>query len=487
MTIPFKPRVASKLSALDRVPYSATASVSFETIDTTVKGDGSEVYDYEFFVRHDGTCNIHMVLNNLTSYSQDYMQGRSSTPSADVTPTVTSMPILICDNATYTSFAKIKITGYIGNKRHIQVFSGGHDGATFTRISSFYTADTSSEITSVSFFNTISQTVTFTCVGFAVPKIQYNPHAILLKHKKLTNHTADIIFGGVNDTEGVDDLDGDKYDYFIASNLDTTSSSSLFFYINDDVATGRTRQYLANSSGTLVSANDTPNLDGVSTNGCFAKIHADTGRKKLTTLSRTRVPTTFQQCESSIWNPDTSTPMKSLMLRPSASISGDIWLYAVPKGYNADLTQWTFRQVVDINGDFSAGHSFKVPSWALFMKVEYTGVGNASIYTKINGDASAVYDTQVLSSEASSTSAIFSSNGSIAQLCQLSTSVNSGEMLWSLKTGSNRSSLNTFYSAEDIIQNRAFWYKNSSTPVTSYLCYASNSNTIKGKLVVSFI
>ncbi len=211
MTLSFKPRVAKTIDRSDRDSISATASVNFKTIDCTVDGDGSEVFDYELYIRHDGTANIQMVLNSLTAYSQDYMQGRTSTASGNTTASVSSIPVLRCDSATYTSMSKIKITGYVGNKRHIEVFKCGQDGATLVRQASFYTVDTSSEITSISFFSTSTQTVVFSCVATAVPKLQYNPHAILLKHKTLSSHTADIIVGGVNDTEGVDDLDGDAW------------------------------------------------------------------------------------------------------------------------------------------------------------------------------------------------------------------------------------------------------------------------------------
>ena len=484
MTLSFKPRVAKQICRIDRKTQAVTASVNFEDIDLTIDGEGSEVYDYEYmFILHsDSNVNgsIKMKLNSLTSYSDDRMRGISSSASS-VSSTGTSIPILQERQSAYTSMTEGKITGSVGNKRHVDVLLS-KSNATTTEISkqSHYTSDTSTELTSLQLFNGTTGSITYSLIITAVPKLQYNPSAILLSSKTLTAQTADIIYGGVNDTEGVDDLDGDEYDYYVVS---SGLSSEIVAYINEVTTGSRTRQQLVNSGGSISSNNGSPTKDATLKTTDVVHISSDTGRKKLIINSVSNT-SSAQQVEEYTSNPDTSTPMTSLMLRPSASTNGTVQLYAVPKGYNADLTPWTDRQVVDIAGDFSAGASFDIPSWAMFMKVDFVGeqtVSSSELLMTFNNTTQST-DRQYLLSAGSGTSANFGATnyiGSIAKVCKTST-------ICSLKNGANRPYLTQNQYSESVILITGSWIKDSATAFTTAQIKASTTNTINGKLTVSF-
>jgi len=483
MVFPKKKNVHRTVCRIDRETKAVTAGVNFEDIDLTIEGEGSEVYDYEYhFVLHSQSSEtaVTFELNNSTSYSRDFMQGRNTTASA-FSGTSAFVGIAQSSQSSYPSFNNGKITGLIGNKRHVdEIASFSKIASTNIIKESYYTSDTSTELTSIQFQSTSTATITYTLVITAVPKIQYNPHAILLKNLTLTNQTADIIFGGVNDTEGVE-IDGELYDIVVkSSGLDSTIDG----YINELVVADKTMQHMYNINGTLYSANIPETEDFQIYPDSETCINAEVGRKNIST-STLNEQVAAQQVERYTTNPDTSTPMTSLLLRPSASVSGNIQLYAVPKGYNADLTPWTYRQVVDIAGDFSAGHSFEIPSDALFCKVDFVGEG-ADSYCFMGitfNNLTQTVDRQYLASSTSSTTSAIQLGvnifGYIRKVCDFSS-------LISLKNGSNRVCLSKYNANENSIGLNGLWIKDSSSIFETAQIKASNSNTITGKLVCSF-
>lgn len=487
MTMPLKPRVAKTITRIDRNTVAVTAGVNFEDIGLRIEGNGSEVYDYDVKIAIHSSSNTSALfegtLNNLTSYSYDSMRGTASTPSAGIT-TRSSFFCGRVATASYPAMSEFRITGYVGNKRHIDGLSCYDTGSRSISKTSFYTADTSTELTSLQLYSSATATITYTLIITAVPKIQYNPHAILLENLTLTNQTADIIFGGVNDTEGVDDLDGDKYDYVtVSSGFDGTASITC--HINEVVTGDKVLQQMRNTNGTISSNNATGvTYDHLIDGNNTVLINPDTGRKKISTGSNNKL-VSRQQIERYTSNPDTSAPMTSLLLRPSASVSGNIQLYAVPKDRNADLTPWEFRQEFPINGDFSAGISAEIPPWALMMKVDFVGEGTSS-FNMIEIDFNNLgisNNWQFLESSTSSTISNFlTGENRLGNVLKTS----SFESLISLKAGANRPILSKFNSNENTINILGMWVPDSSTVWTSAQLSAFNTNAINGLLTVSF-
>lgn len=483
MALDYKPPIlcATEIDRVDRGSYSATASVNFKTIDCLLENKGSEFYDYEGLLVLQGTGTIQMVLNNLVSYSQDYMQGRSATPSATPTTTVTSIPVLRCDNATYTSIVKVKITGYVGNKRHIEVFSGGHDGATFVRVGSYYTADTTTEISSISFFSTTTQTVVLSSIFTANPKLQYNPHAILLDTFPMTNQTAGIIYGGVNDTRGVDDLNGGVYYYVVVTS--GVGGGLITTHINEDVTSDRPYQRLVNSNGSVQSLNSSLKNDSYNLENCSSFISSDTGRNKISINIGNRL-VNLQQFEYYYTNPDTSTPMTSLLLLPSASVSGNVQLYAIKKGYNADLTAWKFRQIHPVsNASFAGGKSFEIMPDAMFARINIKGYSLNGSNINIDFDTTTPVSKQYLKGSTTSTTALFATNRTIGRIEKVSEI----ELLVALKTGANRPIIGKAYYNENTIDINGLWGLDSTTVYNNIILSADNTNLMDAEISVSFI
>jgi len=403
-------RIAKTICYIDRETKAVTAGVNFEDIDLRIEDEGSEVYDYEYhFILHSQTVNgqVYFENNNLASYSRDYMRGSNSTAQADSSTGLVFSGYAQAHNSSYTSMVASKISGYTGNKRHIDGLRS-ISSSTATRIEkdSYYTSDTSTELTSMQLYFTQTATITYSLFITAVPKVQYNPNAILLKNLDLSSQTADIIFGGVNDTEGVDDLDGDVYDYYYKSNLD----KYCILRVNEIATATRNEQRMNNSNGSISSVNYNNTYEAYIENG-EALIQADTGRKKLTTYTHNSDTYTTDQTEGANWDQDTSTKMTSLQLVFSeGSTSGNIQLYAVPKNKNADLTPWKFEQTIDIAGDFSAGHSFEIPSWACLMEVDFAGGSSSNVDFELDFNSLGVaIDRQYLLSVNASTCSIYAS------------------------------------------------------------------------------
>jgi len=491
MVFPKKKNVHRTVCRIDRKTKAVTAGVNFEDIDLTIEGEGSEVYDYEYMLvvhnQMSTSSNIYVRVNDLTSYDWSLMNGVANGSALADVSTNSYADLLLSRLSGYPSISKGKITGYIGNKRHVDCLNSiSSQTLQQVRKSSTYTTDTSTELTSFQLFSVSSETITYTLVITAVPKIQYNPNAVLLKHIKLINQTADIIFGGVNDTEGVDDLDGDVYDYYVMSS-GLIGTESFNIYLNDSLLSNKNRQLLYNSNGSLVSQYSAGiNNDGAVTGTGQSCITSDTGKKKITTTSSSRTTAT-QQVETYVSNSDTSTKLTSILLRVSVgSPSGNVQLYAVPKGYNADLTPWTYRQVVNIAGDFSAGKSFEIPSDALFMKVDFVGDNNGFVSLIANfNDTTQTHSNQYLKSLGSATSASSATGQADMRVARIDDESKS-EFIMSLKSGANRPSMFKAVQDADEIRFYGQWLEDSSTVLTSVQIKASNSNSISGLLTVSF-
>jgi len=328
--------------------------------------------------------------------------------------------------------------------------------------------------------------LTYTIAGTAVPKVQYNPNAVLLKNLTLTNQTADIIFGGVNDTEGVDDLDGDVYDYFVCSS--GLAGGVVYGYINEVETANKSRQLMYNAgNGTIGSVNQSSivTYDFELYNNSEVKVHSDTGRNKIS-LESDNIQSSVPQREQYYINPDTSTKMTSLMLRPSASVSGNVQLYAVRRGDNADLTPWGFSQPVIIAGDFSAGHSFEIPDWALFMKIDFVGDNNGFVSLIANfNNTTQTHSNQYLRSLGSATSANSATGQSDMRVSRIDDESKS-EFIMSLKSGANRPSLLKLAQDADELRFYGQWLEDSSTVLTSVQIKASNTDLLSGILTVQF-
>ena len=471
-----KKNVHRTITRIDSVNFTHTANVNFLTKGLTFNGNGSEIYEYEFIMTAQSTSDIFMVFNSITSYSEDYMQGRATTPSANVTSTVTAIPVLQCSNVTYPPLIKIKVTGRIGNKRHVQIFKSFEDGATGVMIASYYINDTSTELTTVSFFSSATGNTTISMVGDAVPHIQYNPNAILLHNEDLVNQTADIVWSN---------LDGEKYGYVVKSSGLTRTQNSVALYLNEITTnTNIVRQRLLNSSGSLLSSNST-----TGTRDCFIQssdeifISADTGRKKITITSGNN-PNGANQYIDYQTNQDTSTLLSSILLRPAESISGNIQLYAVPKGKNADLTPWDFRQVHTVsNASFAGGKAFDIKPNAMFARIQIKGYSASGSNINLDFDATTSLSKQYLKSLGSVTTANFSTNRTIGKI----DAVSNIDCIIALKSGANRPILSKSNYNENTIDINGLWALNSSTVYNQIILNADNSNLMDCEIAVSYI
>ena len=400
MALDLKPKelCSTIITKIDRKTQAVTAGVNFEDIDLTIEGKGSEYWDYEYiFVLHSDSGSSALItstVNNLTDYSRDFMRGRTITVSGGVTASRVSFGTSFTQDSNYPSMRNEKITGYVGNKRHIDSFSSSST-ATDTDVykRSHFTADTSTEITSIQFVSSQTATITYSLVIIATPIVQYMPSAVFYKRQEWTAQS---------DTRNISGFSGEDYQVFVDCHLDSAETDYIDVRANGVATSTRTLQQAQNAGGTLSSANTTQSIDArLHTGDCL--IDKLIGRKSIITTSN-NITASPQQTEQYTTETDTSTEFTSVDLVPSGTVTGYVDVYLVPRGYNADLTPWDFRQVHTVsNASFAGGKSFEIPTGAVLARVQAIGESASGSNIEIDFDVTTTIDKQYLKTSTSST------------------------------------------------------------------------------------
>jgi hypothetical protein len=285
-------------------------------------------------------------------------------------------------------------------------------------------------------------------------------------------------------------LDGDSdKEYLIDWQTDTIDNPLI--WLNGDTSSNYAHQWLRNNNGTIQAVNSVNT--GVNPNGNnlnnFIKINAETGRKRLCTIS-TASNVAYQQSETGVLWGNTVDNLTSITIGLLTNITGTVKLYK--RKSNRSIDPVPMRTVVehDINGvDFSAGITISGIEGDRIdgpIKVEYIGEGDANIVAIINNDTGSNYTDQRLQAFGSTTQAS-SQTGTNLNLTAGSSGVNSGELFIYPKTGQNRPLIRKA-SSEALggwLDVRSIWWNNSVDEITSMKIYASNTNAVTGKIRIS--
>jgi hypothetical protein len=386
-----------------------------------------------------------------------------------------------------SSITRNLISGSSGSERYVSTFSAGETNTSGTGvyILSHYWKNTVDNITSIQILENSSVTTTSTIRIYQVPKQANLDNYDLVDVVEFTNRSTDIVFSGL-------DGDSDK-EYLIDWQTDTIDNPLI--WLNGDTSSNYAHQWLRNNNGTIqavYSVNTGVNPNGNNLHN-FIKINAETGRKRLCTIS-TASNVAYQQSETVVWWGNTVDNLTSITIGLLTNITGTVKLYKRKSNKTIDPVPMETVVEYDINGvDFSNGITITGIEGDRIngaIKVEHISskvVGsNAWLHLQINGDTSGNYSSQKLDSSLSSVVAGTASNNFIYLGAYITSSdITNGYFYLYPQSGQNRPCLNYYNWDSSAFSFRSECWNNSVDEITSMKIYASNTNLVTGKIRIS--
>ena len=374
------------------------------------------------------------------------------------------------------------------------IYSCGHS-TTLVRKASQYWKNTNDELTSLHIHGSADNNYNAHIRVYRTPKAATNDSWEFVETKTFSSQnlsSTPISFENL-------DLDADKKYKFII-NADNGTNNSYFTFHPNNTSGAVTIQGLRNANGSISAFNSTGSyINQDDKFNASLIIQGDSSNKRLISVTRTKPGNTIHQYENAYWWNNTVDNLTSMFFKSNAGASqvwtGDITLYKQkdPDGV-ADKYNLPFEVVetVEINGDFSAGHTFSnLTGDSEFMyKVEWLGetTGPDRLDIQFNSDSSSNYDNQVLQGSTSTVSAATTNNSNLLFLPPSSASkLSSAEMYIFPKTGTNRTVLTSATAKESINRMASSWWNNSTDEITSIKVFPDSSNTFTGKLILSKI
>lgn len=462
------------------------ASQNLNTTPFTVSNIEGDKYDYHFIVFCDSADttagNLDITLNSDTgnNYERYYMRGSTSTASASVVTSVQGARLtnFTRNQTNRNSLCIGPLTGQSGVKRKFETFfSSGHTPQIY--IYDHYWTNTVDEVTSMTFTGSVSASYTWHIMVYRVPKVS--------DHGRW-EHMADLSWSAESTEKSFTGLDGDTdIQYRIVWDGDQFIDVELN---NDGTASNYQRQWLYNNGGTLTAGNAT-DLIFIKEQGELL-INAESGVDRLVYQGGSHTSGTVQN-QASFWWQNTASNLTSLDLTPSASATGTAKLYRrINTATTADPLPFETIKTIDVSGDYSAGTT--ISGLALdqykLVKIEWLGTntsGSTNIQIQFNSDTGSNYTRQTLSG-LSSTASAASATETFIYLCV----PQNAEQSWGVsyiypKSGEYRPVLNSRCFDEDQIQLEAQWWLNSASEITSIKTFASNTNSLTGKIIISVL
>jgi len=472
---------------------------NFNSSPLTISDLQGDLYDYELVAIFDyssasaDNLRVQSNLDTTANYRSYRMRGFSTTANASVSESATSIELGTLKSGTI-SFTKFRITGSAGDERYIDNMSSGENSvATDIKKISGYWKNTANEITSLT-LETGSANSDAHIMLYRTPKISGQSSWELMKTETLSS--LNIAVGG-NDLQFTG-LDGDSdIEYKLSYDLESAATERIVLRMNDLGTSIYTLQRLYNIGGSIISQNvSNPELRFTSANSGLLHrgdiiVKAESGVKRLVTASLSSATTSNDQAESAGWIDNTADNMTSLQFATlnGSLMTGIVKLYRRrnPAG-TGDTLPFEVIKTVDISGDFSAGHDFTdlLGDSVNMYKLEFLGEFSTSsrIRVQINGDTASNYTRQFLRGASSTVSAASSTNAYM-EMVGSTDAQSTGVLYLYPRSGATRPALSSSGYKEDSISRDGFWWDNSADEITSLKVFASNTNSITGKLTLS--
>jgi hypothetical protein len=476
--------------------FEFEGSQNLNTTPIDITGLQGDLYDYELvtFFEVEGLAsalNITCNSDTGTNYREYVMFGDGSGAGAIVDDNEDAM-FSGGSSYDYPSLGVFKLSGSSGNERLISGLLSYSGNTTDTRVykTSCYWKNTANEITSIQL--TKSGSVTSNC------------HIILYRVPKATSQ------GGWEKVDEVDfttvlgtdeptlfsSLDGDsEKEYRVILTCSEDAGNNPAWRFNGDASVNYTTEVLRHNSGTisaiLLTASKMYWAGGSNPQDYTieAIINAESGKERLVTQTLSASGGAFgnQQDEVAGWWGDTSSNLTSISVTGIKNGSGTATLYRRMTPSSTGVLPWELVGSVDVNGNFSAGHTFsglEGDSTTLY-RVEFLheSGGTGTMLMQLNGDTGSNYNQQFLRAASSTVSAGSSTDNELKLVNSTSTGkVNIGEAIIYPKSGVSRPVLTKMAAREYSLNFYAGWWGNTADAITSLKVYASSTSTKTGTL-----
>ena len=465
------------------------AARNFNTTPLTISGLEGDKYDYEVIFYHKtlsaSSVGIDLQFNSDTgaNYRNYYMRGYGSSKNGFTSDSTTSLQEIMYSSGTTgaAGLTKFTIKGDSTGERIIDLDKclrlNGSTRAVYKDAKRW--KNTANELTALGFSSANSVTIDVAITIYRTPKAANLDGWEYVGKLDWSAEATEKSFTG---------LKGDTDEEY---RIEWDTDYPMNMTVNNDSSSTYKLQRIWNSNGSIACSGSSINAYYVGGAQAEVILKAKTGRKRLATAITSKT-NNFQQDQLAGWYPNTVTEVTSLEITPTASTTGTAKLYRKKKqGTPTDTLP--FRQIgkVDINGDFSAGHTFtglKGDDYKL-LKVEIAGVTNSaspsSIGIQFNGDTGNTTARQYLKGQVSTVAAAGSTVDRTYFAVMNNASLSNGSAYIYPKSGSERPNIGIYNYNENDIEINSNWWTNTAAEITSIKVFADNTNTVTGTLVLS--
>jgi len=220
-------------------------------------------------------------------------------------------------------------------------------------------------------------------------------------------------------------------------------------------------------------------------------INAESGAERLAEIS-TGTIAGFQNAETAGWWSNTVDSVSSIQVKCSSATAqtGTVKLYRrVNPTTTGDTLNFEVVEVVDISGDFSAGHTFSglTGDSTTLYKVEFLGScasGSVGLRGDINSDLTSNYPNQYFQGT-SSTTVAGSNTLSFLNFGNVTVGQTRQVMYIYPKSGASRPMLTEWAEGENLVRFQSMWWGNTVDEVADIEIHGTSTTVITGTLKLS--
>ena len=485
-------------------PTITTPTLSMQSTSTIIAGDS---YDYEIIIQFTPLVTtlesliLYANADKTANYRSYYMWGTSTSATAGTNDSAGSWTSVgVSQTNSQVSLFKGRITGSSGDERYldnIMPYETGSNPSIIKRSS--YWKNTADELTSLLIESGQSTNKDAHIIIYRTPKAASQSSWELIKKGSVNQNINTTPF----DISGLDGDSDITYRLSIRNMGNSSTSGHMYMRLNADGGTNYNAQWLRNVSGSISATNYSTFWQGLYIDDSTSTrtdidyiIHAESGVDRLVEEVQTTITGGDDQLIKSVWWKNTGDNLTSLRFTKTASdtTTFDYKLYRLknPNGPTGDTLPFETVKVVDISGDFSAGHTFSGLTGDDYkmIKIEWLGSNTSSAHVlrmQINGDTGSNYTEQRLRGNSSTASAA-STTQTYFDYCWIHNGdMSTSEMYLYPQSGENRPALSKFALDEDQVDLRGAWWLNSADEITSIKIYGSNTNSLTGTLKLSIL
>lgn len=480
----------------------------------TVGGFRGATYDYKVIIYARPVSALAVISarfngdsgSNYRDYSL-YANNSSIYTTYSSTSTGMDLTVVGAANANHPSVFVGEITGKSGAERAFSApaHSTYGDGP-YSLTGCFWWKNTADELTSLTFFSAQNVAQTFDLIILQKPKLAQDAEWELVERKTLsaTNLSNGVWFSG---------LDGDRDEEYLLKGCFTASASAdVWACLNSDNGSNYTLEYLRNNAGTAAALNTTTGTGlylGSSTATATHPLEFEALLQSKSGAYRQAVVTagggTATYSGNGVfygWWRNSADVIENIKISCAATATGYIELYRRGKSVSASKPTFETLKVVDVDGEFSQGHTFDLAGLGIsdadtetMFVLEWQGVtktasqANMYITAILNGDTGNNYVYQHMYASNATTAASAGTYTALAQTGTDDTYPCFERLTIFPKSGKYRpvfEEWGTKSGTPYLVGSTARWWLNTADKLRSIKVYATSANQtqFKGKITL---